>query len=556
MQQTGEDMNAFADLILTGGRIYTADATGSWTEAVAIRNGRILCIGEAAVEAACGPDTKRVELAGRMAMPGFIDVHNHILMAGQSALYEMQFPYSASVDEICDHVRAQAERTPPGQWVVGNAWGGDMIPTLNKEASLARLDAASPNHPVMLRDESMHNRWVNTAAMRKAGISDNIKAPPQGSFGRDPATGRLTGLLIEAASGIVELAADQAFTDTMRKASVKRAVEIANSLGVTGFQEAATALPILQALAELDRGGELTAWAVGSLPLVPPGFLFGVSGDALLAVRDDYRTLHVRPSFTKLFLDGVPGAQTAAFHEAYISNGAHPPGHRGELLVEMPELVRLIDKSEKLGMGLKIHCTGDLAVTTMLDAVEIVRHFNGPTTVRHQIAHASYMRPQDIERFAKLGVVADLCPMMWFPTAFLEGHKEVLGVERATNFWPIAALKDSGALIAGGSDWPVVPLPNPWIGIEGMVTRQNPFGDFPGVSLWAEQAIDLESAIRAYTVNAAVAMGIDDVTGTIEPGKSADLIVLDQNVFDVAPSRIGKTKIMTTYFEGRVVHRA
>jgi predicted amidohydrolase YtcJ len=422
--------------------------------------------------------------------------------------------------------------------VVGNAWGADMIPTLNSEASLAKLDAASPDHPVMLRDESMHNRWVNSAAMRRAGISDNIKAPAQGAFGRDPATGRLTGLLIEAASGIVEFAADQAFTDQMRKASVMRAVEIANSLGVTGFQEAATALPILQALAELDRSGDLTTWAVGSLPLVPPGFLFGISGDELLARRDAYRTAHVKPNFTKLFLDGVPGAQTAAFHEAYIANGAHPPGHRGELLVEVPDLIRMIDKTEKLGMGLKIHCTGDLAVTTMLDAVEIVRHFNGPTTVKHQIAHASYIRPEDIERFAKLGVVADLCPIMWFPTAFLEGHKEVLGAERATNFWP------------------VVPLPNPWFGIEGMVTRQNPFGEFPGISLWAEQAIDLESAIRAYTINSAMAMGVDDVTGSLEPGKSADLIILDQNVFDIASSRIGKTKVLTTFFEGRIVHQA
>ena len=550
-------MKEYADLILTGGRIYTADKQGRWVEAVAIRNGRVLQTGDATtVEETRGPQTERVELDGNMAMPGFVDVHNHILLAGQSALFEMQFPYSASIKDICKYVREKAESTPPGQWVVGNAWGADLITALNKEESLAMLDAASPDRPVMLRDESLHNRWINTAAMRQAGITDNVKAPAQGAFGRDPETGRLTGILIEAASGIVEQAVNHAFTDKMRKASIRRAVEIGNSLGVTGFQEAATALPILQALAELDRSGELTAWAVGSLPLVPPGFLFGISGDALLEARHDYRTAHVKPNFTKLFLDGVPGAQTAAFHEAYVASAANTQGHRGELLVELPELVRLIDKSEKLGMGLKIHCTGDLAVTTMLDAVEVVRHFNGPTTVKHQIAHASYIRPQDIERFAKLGVVADLCPMMWFPTSFLERHKEVLGVERATNFWPIAALKNSGALIAGGSDWPVVPLPNPWIGIEGMVTRQNPFGDFPGVSLWAEQAIELESAIRAYTINSAVAMGIDDVTGSIEPGKSADLIVLDQNVFDVPSNQVGKTRVLTTYFEGQVVYRA
>jgi predicted amidohydrolase YtcJ len=550
-------MSKSADLILINGRIYTADAEGSWAEAIAVRGGRILAVGaSAAIGALAGPQTDIVDLAGRMVMPGFIDVHNHILMAGQSALYEMQFSYAATLDEICDHVRRQAETTPTGQWVIGNAWGADMIATLNRDSSLARLDAASPNHPVMLRDETMHNRWVNSAAMRLLGIDPSTPAPPQGSFGRDPDSGRLTGVLIEAASGMAEVAVDQAFSEDMRMASIQRAVEIANSLGITGFQEAATALPILKALAALDRASNLTAWAVGSLPLVPPGFLFGASGDALLAVRDQYRTPHVHPNFTKLFLDGVPGARTAAFHDAYLPDNAHPHGHRGDLLVDMPDLIRMIDKSEKLGMGLKVHCTGDRAVTTMLDAVEAVRHFNGPAIVRHQIAHASYIRPEDIARFAELGVVADLCPMMWFPTAFLESHKEVLGEDRATRFWPIAALRDSGALIAGGSDWPVVPLPNPWIGIEGMVTRQNPFGDFPGVSLWAEQAIDLESAVRAYTINPAIAMGIDALTGSLEPGKSADLIVLNQNVFDVPADRIGKTTIETTYFEGRAVYRA
>ena len=550
-------MKPTADLIITGARIFTADAERRWADAMAVRAGRILGVGTRHdIEAFGSPATEYLDLGGKMVMPGFIDVHNHILMAGQSALYEMQFSYSATVDEICDYVRAHAEMTPKGQWIVGNAWGADMISTLNRDAALAKLDAASPHHPVMLRDESMHNRWLNSAAMRVCGISDNVAAPAQGSFGRDPQTGHLTGLLIEAASGMAELAADHAMTDPMRRAAVKRAVEIGNSLGITGFQEAATALPILRALSSLDREGELTAWAVGSLPLVPPGFLFGISGDELLGVREQYRTAHVRPDFTKLFLDGVPGARTAAFHEAYRPDDAHPHGHRGELLVDMPDLIRMIDKSEKLGMGLKVHCTGDRAVTAMLDAVEAVRHFNGTPTVRHQIAHASYIRPQDIERFAKLGVVADLCPMMWFPTAFLEGHKEVMGVERATSFWPIAALKDTGALIAGGSDWPVVPLPNPWIGIEGMVTRQNPFGDFPGVSLWPAQAIDLESALRAFTINPAIAMGIDALTGSLEPGKSADFIVLDQNVFEITPSAIGKTKVQTTYFEGRVVHQA
>lgn len=544
------------DLILTNGRVFTVDAGNSWAEAVAVTGGRIVAVGgRSDIEALAGPDTTVEDLGGRMALPGFIDIHNHILMAGQSALYELQFPPSSSIDEICGHVRARAESAAPGEWIVGNQWGADKMAALNTMESLARLDEASLGHPVLLRDETMHNRWVNSEAMRLAGISDNQPDPPQGAFFRDPSTGRLTGVLVESAAGIVELAASNDFSPEMARAAVKRAVEIANSLGVTAFQDAATALPILETLSGLDRSGELSAWAVASLPLIQPTFLFGTTGDELLAVRDAHRTAHVRPDFTKIFLDGVPGAQTAAFHDAYLADPAHPHGYRGDLLVDLPEMIRMVDKSERLGMGLKVHCAGDRAVTQMLDAVEAVRHFRGPTTVRHHIAHASYIRPEDIGRFATLGVVADLCPMIWYPTTFLEGHKVVMGEDRATRFWPIADLQKSGALLAGGSDWPVIPVPNPWHGIEGMVTRQNPSGAFPGVSLWAEQAIDLAAAIRIFTLNSAIAMGIDAITGSIEPGKSADIIVLDQNVFEVAPDSIADTTVVTTYFEGRVVHR-
>lgn len=544
-----------ADLILTNGRIYTVDSADNWVEAVAISAGRIVAVGGAAqVGALKGSATRVEDLGGRMAMPGFCDVHNHISMAGQADLYELQFPATSSIDDICGFVRERAANATMDQWIVGNQWGADMMTALNTGESLAKLDAAGLGRPVLLRDQTLHNRWVNSEAMRLAGISDNQPDPPQGAFARDPKTGRLTGVLIESAAGIVERAAADAFTPEMERAAVKRAVEIANALGVTSFQDAATSLNILEALAALDRSGELTAWAVASLPLIQPSFLFGTTGDALLAVRDDYRTAHVRPDFTKIFLDGVPGAQTAAFHEAYLPDPTHPHGHRGELLVDLPEMVRMVDKSERLGMGLKVHCTGDRSVTQMLDAVEAVRHFRGPTTVRHHIAHASYIRPEDIGRFAALDIVADLCPIIWFPTTFLEGHKAVMGEERANRFWPMADLHSSGALLAAGTDWPVIPVPNPWHGIQGMVTRQNPSGAFPGLSLWPEQAIDLATAIRAYTLNSAKAMGLEAITGSIEPGKSADIIVLDRNVFETDASTIADTKVEQTLFEGRIVH--
>jgi predicted amidohydrolase YtcJ len=282
--------------------------------------------------------------------------------------------------------------------------------------------------------------------------------------------------------------------------------------------------------------------------------MFGTAGEELFALRDIYRSAHVRPDYAKMFLDGVPGAKTAAFHEPYVADPVRGCCFRGATMLTVPELIRWLGKCEKLGLAAKIHCAGDAAVTQALDAIEVVRSFNGPTTLVHHIAHASYIMPDDIQRFAELGVAADLSPIIWFPTVFLEAHKAAMGAERAQRFWPNRDLNLAGALMAGGSDWPVIPNPDPWHGIEGMVTRRNPAGDFPGASLWPEQALDLVTVIEIYTVNAARAAGLGHVTGSIEVGKSAELIVLDQALFDIPAERIAETNVEMTFFEGRKVY--
>ena len=188
------------------------------------------------------------------------------------------------------------------------------------------------------------------------------------------------------------------------------------------------------------------------------------------------------------------------------------------------------------------------------DAIDVVRSFNGPTRITHHIAHASYIAPQDVPRFAELGVAADLSPFLWYPTSFLEGHKQTMGEARALRFWPNQDLIAAGALLAGGSDWPVMPNPDPWNGMEGLVTRQNPSGEFPGQALWPEQAIDIATALEIFTINSARAMGMGDTIGSLEIGKSADFIVLDRDVLEIPARDIAETKVSTTYFEGRIVY--
>jgi hypothetical protein len=318
--------------------------------------------------------------------------------------------------------------------------------------------------------------------------------------------------------------------------------------------DAATMEPDLEALSGLDDTGDLSAWVVAAMPAIEPAFAFGIAGDELFAKRDGFARPHVRPDYVKIFLDGVPGARTAAFHEPYLEDKVHGCCFRGGTMVTFPELVRWLGRAESLGLGVKIHCAGDAAVTQALDAIEIVRSFNGATELLHHIAHASYIGPGDIPRFAELGVVADLSPMLWYPTTFLEGHKEVMGEGRATRFWPNRDLREAGALLAGGSDWPVIPNPDPWNGMEGLVTRRNPSGQFPDASLWPEQAIDLAVAVEIFTINAARAIGLADTIGSLEVGKSADIVVLDANIFEVPPSDVAETKVMTTYFAGVPVY--
>ena len=543
-----------ADLIFENGKVYTVDPRMPWAEAVAVRNGKIVFVGSASgAREWQAPQTRIVDLKGRMMMPGLGDVHNHHTRGGQLDLFELSFQTSISFEEILKLVKARASQTPAGEWICGGIWSSELIARLGTMEAKAALDSVSPGHPVMLRDDSLHNRWVNSQALLLMGVTAATPDPELGYIVRDPSSGAPVGLLMEKASAIAEQAAVKAVNDPLQRdvASTRRAVEILNSYGVTAYQDANTTLPMLQALTDLDRQGELNAWCVGSLPVFNTLSGTELFGEALIARREEFRTTHVRPDFIKLFMDGVPMTRTAAMLEAY------KPDEAGRSVVcqsflRLPDVVHWIVRAETLGLGVKVHCAGDAAVRDILDAVEIVRRLRGPGPMHH-IAHASFIDPADIPRFKELNVVADLCPAIWFPCAITVANKAVIDEQRAERYWPNRDLHAAGALMAGGSDWPVIGLPDPWFGLEGMVTRRNPRGGYPG-ALWAEQAIDLATAIEIYTRNPAKAMGLGHITGTIEVGKSADLIVLEKNLFEVEPDRLSGTKVRSTWFEGRLVH--
>lgn len=543
------------DIIARHPAICTMDATRPWAQALAIRGGRLAAVGTLAEARAAAPGAREIDLPGHMVMPGLLDVHNHFVWAGRAELYELFVPPFFTLDQIIQQVSVAAAAKAPDEWVVGGIWGSGLISELTPEARL-RLDEAAGGRPVMLRDDSHHNRFVSTRALQLAGITAGTPNPVNGEIVRDTRTGEATGLLLESASSLVEAAVARALeaTPQLDVEAAAHAVRRMNACGVVGAQEALSTRAVLRAVKALEDSGRLTAWIVGSLPVTEAPLAPGEFGEELLAMRDSHRSRHFLPDAGKIFLDGVPTARTAAMLEPYLPDAAHGCCFRGGATLTVPQLARVLSDCEQRGLAVKIHCAGDAAVRIALDAVDVLRSFNGPGLMHH-VAHASFIDPAEVPRFAALNVVADLSPMLWFPGVIVDAIRSTVPGARVDRFWPIRDLHESGALIAGGSDWPVVPDPNPWPGIQGMVTRRDPTGRFPG-ALWPEQALPLAEVLRAYTINSARAMRLGETTGSLEVGKSADLVCLDRHLFEVPTDQLAATRVLATWFEGRVVHEA
>lgn len=533
--------------------ICTMDPQRPWAQAIAIRDGRIVAVGSLKEAREVLPTAPLVLLPGEMVTPGLVDVHNHFVWAGRAELYEVFVPPVFSLDQVLDAVRAAAAGKAPGEWIVGGIWGSALIGEIDCNAR-RRLDEAAGGRPVMLRDDSHHNRFVSTAALAAAGIDDDTPDPVNGRIVRDATTGEATGLLLEAACSLVEMAVARALDAAPQRdvEAAAHAVKRLNAVGITAMQEALTTRAVMRALKTLDDEGRLSAWVMGSLPMTEAPLAPGEMPDELQALRDQFRTRHFLPDAGKIFLDGVPTSRTAAMLDPYLPDAVHGCCFRGGTTLTVPQLARVLSDCEQKNIRVKIHCTGDASTRAALDAIDVLRCFNGPG-LQHHIAHATFIDPAEIPRFAELDVVADLSPPLWFPSVIIDAIRSTVAKPIVDRMAPIRSLVEAGALVAGGSDWPVVPDPNPWPAMQGMVTRRDPSGRLDG-ALAPEQAIGVQDALRAYTLNAAQAAGLADRAGSLAPGKSADLAVLDRRIFNIAPTELGQTSVLQTWFEGRCVH--
>jgi predicted amidohydrolase YtcJ len=546
---------SFADLVIRNAKIYTMDPALPWASALAVQNGRFSEIGdESRVTSLVGPETRVVDAKGGLILPGLMDSHTHAFEGARADLFEIRIPATSTLEEIIEAVRPAAARVPSGRWLKGAGWHvRNLIAQISTKPSLAMLDEATGDCPTMLRDSSHHTAFANSAAMRLAGVTPQTPNPEDGWIVKD-ADGDLTGIFLEKACALLEKAIPAA-SESENQTTAQRAIAIFNSFGLTGFVHAATSETTMRAFKRLDDAGKLSAWiatCISTDSLLTPE-RDGI-GEVAIANRGKYRSAHIAVDFVKYFMDGVPGTRTAAFIEPYLSSDGSPPSHPLPFH-SVKQLRDHIAPLDKQGIHVKIHAVGDQAIRYTLDAIEEVRRINGRPGPQHSIAHLGYITESDIPRLAELNILADFCPPLWFPNPSMKGNAAVLGPERGGRSQATGDVLKSGAAVAFGTDWPIIPTPNPWTGLSGLITRKDPTGKIPGIYR-PEQAITLEQALPLCTINVAKSMGFGEHAGSITKGKSADFILPDRNLFEIAPEDIAGTKVLQTYFAGQLVHDA
>jgi len=542
-----------ADSVLLNGRIYTLDDSQPWASAVAIRDGRFVAVGDrSSVSSLVGPQTRVIDLGGRMAMPGIHDLHIHPLNGALTALYACNFPPDSSIEHILSRVKSCADQQPTGGWIRGGYFDTAFLERLPSN-SREKLDAVTPNHKVILRSAGGHAAWVNSAALQASGIDRNTKDPGVGFISRDPTTDEPTGLLFETAVSLVESRIPE-YTPEQVVTALAALVRDLNRQGVTSIKDASVPANNLRVYLAAQQQGLLTLRVATALALRTE---IGSIEDQVRAIdsRGQFRTSLINPDFVKIFVDGSAGARKAAFLEPYVNDPQRRSNYRGEFLVPREKLKEYLIRLDKAGVSVKMHCGGDAARRAALDAIQAARLANGDSGIPHEIAHPALLHPDDIPRFAALNAVADLTPVAWFPNSIIEQLTLSLGESRGRRLWQIRSLVEAGATAVYGSDWPTPgPNTNPWRAMEAMLTRRNP-DTAPGEAYTADQAVDLPAAIRIFTRNGAYAMRHDDRVGSISVGKMADMIVLEQSLFDVDPESIDSTRVLLTIFNGKEVHR-
>jgi len=530
------DSRHFADVLFRGGPVYTMDTAGTVAGACAVRGDRIIGTGSPAeLLHLVGPETRVVDLDGRCLVPGLIDAHSHIVGQG-FLLTAIDCKHGvASIDDIIARVRAAAAGRPPGQWILGRGYDQNKLRE-GRHPDRGDLDRAAPDHPVVLTRTCGHIAACNSLALKMAGITSGTADPPGGEIVRDVA-GTPTGVLKESACAPVNQLTRPSL-DAYKQAYLAACREY-HSYGITTSHDASGADALqVRAMIECQREGQAK---LRTYMMLRTGHGAAFAGDAAIAAGmvTGLGGPGLRVGPLKVMLDGSSSGPTAATRRPYESQ----PGECGILYFNGPDLDQLVARGAGAGFQMTSHSVGDLSVSMMLDALER----SGPTRRRrHRIEHCAMLDDGLVGRIASLAVLPVANPV--FLWEFGDGYVRDYGMERAARMFPMASLLSAGVPVAAGSDAPVTYV-DPFLGMYCAMTRRTMSGAVVG----PEQCVSFEQVLRAYTSNGAYASFEEDLKGSVEPGKLADLAVIEPDLGKAGPDGIKGARALMTMVGGEAV---
>ncbi len=558
-----------ADAVWTNGVIFTADAGDHFAEAVAIKDGIIIFVGSAeAVQSYIDESTNLVDLEGSMILPGMTDAHIHAPGTILTRLYQIDLngikTEAATIETIASFVAKHPTlKIYYGSGFSVGAFSGEEVA---KGPRKERLDAIS-NKPIMILSYDCHSCWLNSAAFDYFGITKNTLSPAGGLIEKT-AAGDLWGTLKEAAIGLIP---SQEFNGEQLRAAYMAFQEYMHSLGYVGMTDMGSGILAAESadpFAEMDRNGELKLYVMKNTIMDPNTDLEPQIKKAI-ANREAHQSELYCYGSCKFFADGVIEGVTAYLLSPYAEAAVAGDGFVSAPLWTPEQMKAAFTRVNAEGFQIHVHSIGDASTRQVLDAYEYALEKNGEGDYRNLITHLQLVDPEDIPRFAQLGVIANL-QLYW---AFKEPHwwevvdQPLLGDQRAEWQYPAQSLINAGALLVSSSDHSVTPYPNPFWAIEVGVTRNLNNADYyevdditdiddPTWLLAPQERVSLIDMIRSFTINSAFQNFREDQTGSIEIGKSADFIIISQNLFEIDPLCIDKTKVLTTIFKGEVVWQA
>lgn len=533
---------AFAELVIVHGHVWTVDPENPRAEAVAVRDGRIVAVGsEREIAKWIGPATKTIDAQGKSVLPGFIDAHVHF-SSGGGEISGVHLRDANTPQEFARRIGEQAKKLGKGEWLLGGTWdhelwGGTPLPSHDW------IDSLTPDTPVLVSRYDGHMAVANALALCLAGITRETKDPPGGTIVRDKGENP-TGLLKDAAMTLIYRVIPPPSEEQLLR-MIHAAMDEARRFGVTGIQDISSTEDV-RAYQTLAARGELTLRIYSITPL--PQW----QAPATAGIRAGFGNDWIHLGALKGFADGSLGSTTALFEKPY-DDAPETSGLPNEMMLPEGNMLKMALGADKAGLQLAVHAIGDKANRIMLDIYAEVAKQNGARGNRRwRIEHAQHLRPEDFARFGQLAVIASVQPYH----AIDDGRwaEKRIGHERAKTTYAFRTFLSHGVRLAFGSDWTVAPL-DPMLGLYAAVTRATLDGKNPG-GWFPEQKLTLEEALQAYTMGSAFAEFREKEKGSLTPGKLADVVVLDSDLFAMAPEKIKDAAVRYTIVGGKVVYQA